>query len=106
MRVSSHVNQQEHVKQQEAAKPCQIGKIDCFLHPKMLPFKKSVTFRQLPQLARILWGGGVFRKIRAFPYFGKNAEIYGRSLILLSSVRMVAEQVKYVISLKGKFGGK
>ena len=42
VRVSSHVNQQEHVtiKQQEAAKPCQIGKIVCFLHPKMLPFKK------------------------------------------------------------------
>ena len=41
VRVSSHVNQQEHVKQHEAAKPCQIGKIVCFLHSKMLPFKNS-----------------------------------------------------------------
>ena len=49
--VSSHVNQQENVKQQEAAKPCQIGKIVCFLHSKMLPFKKFSALRPKPR-----WG--------------------------------------------------
>ena len=42
MRVSSHVNQQEHVKQQEAAG----SKIVCFLHSKMLPFKKFSGLRE------------------------------------------------------------
>ena len=51
MRVSSHVNHQEHVKQQEAAKPCQIGKIVRFLHSKMLPFKKFSGLRPKPR-----WG--------------------------------------------------
>ena len=45
MRVSSHV------KQQEAAKPCQIGKIVCFLHSKMLPFEKFSGLRPKPR-----WG--------------------------------------------------
>ena len=49
--VSSRGNQQEHIKQQEAAKPCQIGKIVCFLHSKMLPFKKFSWLRPEPQ-----WG--------------------------------------------------
>ena len=40
---------QDHVKQQEAAKPCQIGKIVCFLHPKMLPFKKILGLRPEPR---------------------------------------------------------
>ena len=51
MRVSSHVNQQEQAKQQQAVKPCQIGKIVSFLHPKMLPFKKCSGLRRQPR-----WG--------------------------------------------------
>ena len=39
MRHPPHKFEPCQVKRQEAAKPCQIGKIVCFLHPKMLPFK-------------------------------------------------------------------